>query len=203
MRFTQVLQYRELEATRYDNNIILVNFDVAQWRHDEYAFLRDDTVDRAARPMDMGFHVPIPFQENNPAVSVMATVAGKKEGNMTICGEVNQVGFAAIVLELGQDHEVVALRSKEPRLLQQSVRLKIVGVKSGRRFYRKSPVKARRDLLVPFGLSPIYVVSNGGFLCQLADDLQDIVQVFVVREIGTIRVHRLHLRHYIGAAVAP
>ena len=195
MRFTQVFQYRGLEATRDDNNIILVNFDVAQRWPDEYAFLRDDTVDRATGYVDMGFHIPIPFQKNNPAVLGMPAVAGKKEGNMIICGKVNQIGFAAIMLEFGQDREVVAFKSKAPRILQ-STRLNTVDVKSGRKLYRKIPVKARRDSFVPFGLSPIYVVSNGGFLRQLADDLQDIVQVFVVREIGVISVHRLHLRHY-------
>lgn len=203
MRFTQVVQYRKLEVVRDDNNIIRVNLDVARRRPDEYAFLRDDTVDRAARPVDMGLHIPISFQENNPAVLGMLAVAGKKEGNKIICGEINQVGFTGIMLEIGQYRKLVAFKGKAPRFFQ-SAYLNIVDVRSGWRFYWKIPVKARRYLFVPFGLASIYVVRNGGFLRQIVDNSQDIVQIFMVREIIATSVHRLHLRHYNwGGGVAP
>ena len=97
----QVIQHRLLENYRNHNNIlVLIEFNEASARTNEYALLSYDTVkgvDRLARVFNELFHVPF-FSEDNPSILAGRTVACEKECHARIGRKVNEVRFTSVVL---------------------------------------------------------------------------------------------------------
>ncbi len=97
-----------------------IRFDKSVIRKYEYALLRDDSVNRITWFSNIVIRAGF-GEQNDPALFIRLTAAGKEKRNEIIRGEVNQICSASVVLKLGQNFKIVNLTRVSgihPRLAQ-------------------------------------------------------------------------------------
>ena len=177
MRIVKMVEQRQFQVSWYPNYIIWS--DDAGRRVHKYTLLCDDTIRRLTGLLDVLTHLAPFIKQDDSAGSRMLAVTGKEQSYEVVRGEVNQIGVASIMLDLGQKFPFVGLKCERLGCTQAGLldmlHIQLLDNIRGNPFV--FPVQAGRNLVVAFGFAAKDVIATGRFQGQFVDDCQRAVQV--------------------------